>query len=77
MLRFGFRSGAGVRREDRVCVGLRVEDLQVVRLFAQPDEKDGQTEFALGGACGVLLILLLLQGVILRRKIHRLEEDKL
>ena len=40
-------------------------------------EKTSPLTIALGGACGVLLILLLLQGVILRRKIHRLEEDKL
>ena len=32
---------------------------------------------ALAGACGLLLILLILQGAILRRKLHRLEEDKL
>ena len=43
-------------------------------------EKKEQTSpltLALAGACGLLLILLILQGVILRRKLHRLEEDKL
>lgn len=33
--------------------------------------------YALAGGCGLLLLVLLLQGVLLRRKIHRLEEDKL
>ena len=32
--------------------------------------------WALAGGCGLLLVLLL-QGILLRRKIHRLEEDKL
>ncbi|MCH5286536.1 MAG: hypothetical protein J1E43_03870 [Christensenellaceae bacterium] len=32
---------------------------------------------ALGGACGLLLLALILQGSLLRRKIRRLEEDKL
>lgn len=32
---------------------------------------------ALGGACCFLLLLLLLQGILLRRKIRRLEEDRL
>ena len=44
------------------------------------NEKKEQTSpltLALAGACGLLLILLILQGAILRRKIHRLEEDKL
>ncbi len=31
----------------------------------------------LGGACGLLLILLIVQGAVLRRKLHRLEEEKL
>ena len=44
------------------------------------NEKKEQTSpltLALAGACGLLLILLILQGAILRRKLHRLEEDKL
>ena len=40
-------------------------------------EKNSPLILALGGGCGVLLILLLLQGILLRRKIHRLEEDRL
>ena len=40
-------------------------------------EKVSPLTIALGGGCGLLLILLVLQGVILRRKLHRLEEDKL
>ena len=32
---------------------------------------------ALGGACGLLLVLLVIQGIVLRRKLHRLEEEKL
>ena len=50
------------------------------------EEAEGENEkkenvspltIALGGGCGLLLLLLVLQGVILRRKLHRLEEDKL
>ena len=40
-------------------------------------EKTSPLTLALAGGCGLLLILLLLQGIILRRKLHRLEEDKL
>ena len=40
-------------------------------------EKVSPLTIALGGGCGLLLLLLVLQGVILRRKLHRLEEDKL
>lgn len=31
----------------------------------------------LAGGCGLLLVIIILQGALLRRKIHRLEEDKL
>ena len=40
-------------------------------------EKTSPLTIALGGGCGLLLVLLVLQSIILRRKIHRLEEDKL
>ena len=40
-------------------------------------EKTSPLTLALAGGCGLLLILLLLQGIILRRKLRRLEEDKL
>lgn len=46
----------------------------------EKSEKKEQTApltLALAGGCGLLLILLLLQGFILKRKLHRLEEDKL
>ena len=33
--------------------------------------------YGLAGGCGLLLLLLLLQGFLLRRKIHRLEEERL
>ena len=33
--------------------------------------------YALAGGCGLLLVILILQSVLLTRKIHRLEEDKL
>ena len=33
--------------------------------------------YALGGGCGVLFLILIAQGILLRKKIHRLEEDKL
>ena len=44
---------------------------------AEKKEKSSPLILILGGGCGLLLILLVLQGVLLRRKIHRLEEDKL
>ena len=40
-------------------------------------EKTSPLTLALAGGCVLLLILLLLQGIILRRKLRRLEEDKL
>ena len=33
--------------------------------------------YGLAGGCGLLLLLLLLQGFLLRGKIHRLEEERL
>lgn len=44
---------------------------------SEKEEKISPLTIALGGGCGLLLILLVLQGIILRRKLHRLEEDKL
>ena len=44
---------------------------------SEKKEKTSPLTIALGGGCGLLLILLVLQGIILRRKLHRLEEDKL
>ena len=43
----------------------------------QKNEQPPFLIYALAGGCGLLLLVLLLQGVLLRRKIHRLEEDKL
>ena len=62
-------------------VGLTVE--KPVRQTAVTDEptvKEEQTPllvYALAGGCGLLFLCFLLQGILLRRKIHRLEEDKL
>ncbi len=46
---------------------------------AAAGEKDqpAYLTYALGGGCGLLFLAVLLQGALLRRKIHRLEEDKL
>jgi hypothetical protein len=41
------------------------------------NEKPPYLIYGLAGGCGLLLMLLLLQGFLLRKKIHRLEEDKL
>lgn len=41
------------------------------------NEKPSYLIYGLAGGCGLLLLLLLLQGFLLRKKIHRLEEDKL
>ena len=40
-------------------------------------EKKSPLVPALGGACGLLVILLIVQGAVLRGKLHRLEEEKL
>ena len=41
------------------------------------NEKPSYLIYGLAGGCGLLLLLLFLQGFLLRKKIHRLEEDKL
>lgn len=41
------------------------------------NEKPPYLIYGLAGGCGLLLLLLLLQGILLRKKIHQLEEDKL
>ena len=41
------------------------------------NEKPSYLIYGLAGGCSLLLLLLLLQGFLLRKKIHRLEEDKL
>lgn len=44
------------------------------------DKEEAETPLItllLAGGCGLLLIVIILQGALLRRKIHRLEEDKL
>ena len=43
----------------------------------QEKEKPPFLAYGLAAGCGVLLALLILQGILLRKKIHRLEEDKL
>ena len=54
-----------------------------VRPAAETDAVTSEKEkpplliYGLSGGCGLLLLLLLLQGVLLRRKIHQLEEEKL
>ena len=40
-------------------------------------EKPPYLTYGLAGGCGFLFLLLILQGFLLRRKIHQLEEDKL
>ena len=44
---------------------------------AQQAEEKPLLLYGLGGGCGLLFLLLVLQGALLRRKIHRLEEEKL
>ena len=62
-------------------IQLTVEKPAVSAIAADTAKQDKEQPsvliFALGGVCGLLLLTLLLQGVLLRRKIHRLEEDKL
>ena len=62
-------------------IQLTVEKPAVSAIAADTAKQDKEQPsvliFALGGGCGLLLLTLLLQGVLLRRKIHRLEEDKL
>ena len=40
-------------------------------------EKPPILTYALSGGCGLLFLILIVQGTLLRKKIHRLEEDKL
>ena len=40
-------------------------------------EKPGVLTWALAGGCGLLLMMLLAQGIVMRRKLHLLEEEKL
>ena len=40
-------------------------------------EKPAAVTWALAGGCGLLLLLLMTQSIVLRRKMHRLEEEKL
>ena len=44
---------------------------------AEEKEKPPLLLYGLGGGCGALLLSLILQGALLRRKIHHLEEEKL
>ena len=41
------------------------------------EEKTSPEVIGLAGGCGFLAILLLIQGILLRKKVHRLEEEKL
>ena len=43
----------------------------------QEEEKPPVLIYALGGGCALLLLCLIAQGVLLRKKIHRIEEERL
>ena len=43
----------------------------------QEAEKPPILTYTLGGGCGLLFLILIIQGILLRKKIHRLEEEKL
>ena len=68
----------------RVPVNLKVEKPPVKAGTAQVASGEGvradrqpALTWALAGGCGLLALLLMAQSVVLRRKMHRLEEDKL
>ena len=44
---------------------------------AKEEEKAPVLIYGLAGGCGLLLVSLIAQGALLRKKIHRLEEEKL
>jgi len=50
---------------------------QAVSIAEEAQEKNPYILYILAGVCGALVIALILQGAILRRKIHHLEEEKL
>lgn len=63
-------------------VSVTVEEAPVIAVAAtaQAEEASVQPEWltwALAGGCGVLLLVCLVQGSVLRRKIRRMEEDRL
>lgn len=43
----------------------------------EAQEKNPYILYILAGVCAALVLALILQGSLLRRKIHRLEEDRL
>lgn len=63
-------------------VSVTVEEAPVMAVASttQVEEQSTQPEWliwALAGGCGVLLLVCLVQGAVLRRKIRRMEEDRL
>lgn len=63
-------------------VALTIEEPPVRRTAAVSEATEEKDEpplllYLLAGGCGALLLTLILQGVLLRRKIHRMEEEKL
>lgn len=60
-------------------VTLTVEEPSAPALASAAPEEDPPplSTWLLGGGCGLLLVLLAVQGIALRQKIHRLEEDRL
>ena len=61
-------------------VSLTVEKLIKTAAIDTPTketEKPPILIYALGGGCGLLFLILIVQGILLRKKIHRLEEEKL
>ena len=64
-----------------LSIGLTVEKPAASAIAADTAKQDKEQPsvliLALGGGCGLLLLTLILQGTVLRRKIHRLEENGL
>lgn len=50
---------------------------QVVSIAEEAQEKNPYILYILAGVCAALVLALILQGSLLRRKIHRLEEERL
>ena len=65
-----------------VQVETTVEEPVVVAASSEGSQEDETQTFpwlliAFGSGCGVLLLVCIIQGAVLRKKIRKLEEDKL
>lgn len=60
-----------------LSVDAPVIDTVVDTTIAKEKEEPPYLTYGLAGGCGVLLLICIVQGIVLRRKIRKLEEDRL